>query len=507
MELHMGEEESKTKSNPKSDDKAGSGEGEEEDDTSIGRAIACIKKDLFKVDGTSGNYIQGEASKLRRWKLIPKVATASTPHEDGQPSVMKGAKFAEGTQFVEKVSAAKKTPGKDAKTNDCIVKIKIKLTGGHKDIPESIMGMINTTPSPFYTNGTRRLAISTGRSLWRQAKPPAFLRTSPTSTRIGEYGMNKLKLLQTANNIPANKSRSFSVLFNFRSEYDPAVLLEKTSLKMATQMKIKGTMMVEIKPCQCLDTARDIIFFNLPFCNAIGLQDFICRVLTKQKSALIHRHPLKYPQMEWGQHLPEFEMVRDFVKNTPWRSWEEKTPIQAFHKIAWHLECPQEAADRFYTLIKVMKKNKTLYCILGYSVTVTKNPGPNALPGMRTKLAQAVHWHTSFQMLINHVPLQGLVNPDKVMELHRVENKEGDPQESVFTSVREVMSKHKINHLPFWQGILPNDDGSWKGFHLNGQGCKAHKGVASRWSGCVFAHFCFHLMKRGVTDEIALALI
>jgi hypothetical protein len=50
-------------------------------------------------------------------------------------------------------------------------------------------------------------------------------------------------------------------------------------------------------------------------------------------------------------------------------------------------------------------------------------------------------------------------------------------------------------------------DGSWKGYYLNGQGCKAYKGVASRWSGCVSAHFCFHLMKRGVTNDSALALI
>ncbi len=78
------------------------------------------------------------------------------------------------------------------------------------------------------------------------------------------------------------------------------MLLEKTSLKMATQTKIKGTMMVEMKPCQCLDTTRDIIFFNLPFCNAIVLRDFIPRALTKQKSALIKCHPLKYPWMEWG---------------------------------------------------------------------------------------------------------------------------------------------------------------------------------------------------------------
>ncbi len=200
-------------------------------------------------------------------------------------------------------------------------------------------------------------------------------------------------------------------------------------------------------------------------------------------------------------------MLWDFITNTPWCSWEEKSGIQAFHKIAWHLECPREAVDRFYTLIKIMKKNKTLYCLLGYSITITKNPGPDASPGMRTKLAQTIHWHTSFQMSINHAPLQGLVNSDKVVELHCMEDKEGDPQELVFTSVREVMSKHKINHLPLWQEILQNDNGSWKGLHSIGQGCKAYKGVASRWLGCVSAHFCFHLMKRGVTDKSALALI
>jgi hypothetical protein len=103
------------------------------------------------------------------------------------------------------------------------------------------------------------------------------------------------------------------------------------------------------------------------------------------------------------------------------------------------------------------------------------------------KLAQAVHWHTSFQMLINHTAFQGLVDPDKLVELHWVEDKEGAPQAQVFilTSVREVMSKHKINHLPLWQGILQNKNGSWKSFYSNGQGCEAHKGVASRWLGCV----------------------
>jgi hypothetical protein len=157
---------------------------------------------------------------------------------------------------------------------------------------------------------------------------------------------------------PHQQVKVFLGSFNFRSKWDPAALLEKTSLKMAAQTKIKGAITVEMKPRQCLDTAQDIIFFNLLFCNATGLRDFICKALTKQKLALIHCHPLKYPRMEWVCHLPEFKMVRDFVNNTPWRSWEEKLTIQAFHKIAWRFECPRQAVDRFYTLIKVMKKNK-----------------------------------------------------------------------------------------------------------------------------------------------------
>ncbi len=510
MELNTEEEEeSKTKSDPKeSDDKVGSGDGEDKD--SIGRAIAGTRKNLFKVDETctpGGKEESGEkARKPKGWTPIPKAATTATPQGKAQTSGRKGAKFAEGTQFHEKVSTggAKKTPGKEGKMNNCIVRIKLKLTGGHKDIPASIMGMINHSLSILQERVKKACYLNRKKSL--EASKAADFPKDFTDF-YDDWGIWDERIKAFANNIPTDKSRLFSVLFNFRSKWDPAALLEKTSLKMATQTKHKGAMRVEMKPCQCLDTVPDIIFFNPPFCNPIGLRDFIRQALTKQKSALIKRHPLKYPWMGWGQHLPEFEMVGDFVKNTPWRSREEKSTIQAFHKIAWHLECPWDQVDFFYTLIKVMKKNKSLYPLLGYSITVTKKPGPDALPGLRMKLAQVVHWHTSFQMLINHAPLRGLVDPDKLVELHRMKDKKGDPQESVFTSVRGVMSKHKINHLPLWQAILQNDDGSWKGFHLNGQGYKAHKRVASRWLGCVSMHLRFHLLKRGVTEDSTLALI
>jgi hypothetical protein len=90
----------------------------------------------------------------------------------------------------------------------------------------------------------------------------------------------------------------------------------------------------------------------------LGLRDLIRRAMIKQKNTMVTHYPAKYPRMEWGQSLQDFEMVRDFVWNTPWRNREEKSTIQAFHKIAWHLECPSSAVDQFYTILKVMKNNK-----------------------------------------------------------------------------------------------------------------------------------------------------
>ncbi len=118
-----------------------------------------------------------------------------------------------------------------------------------------------------------------------------------------------------------------------------------------------------------------------------------------------------------------------------------------------------------------------------------------------------MHWPTAYQMSINHAALHGLVNPDKRVELIRLEDGDGDSQESVITSVQEILMKHRVDHLCLWQGMFQNNDGSWRGFYSNGKGCKRHKGTATRWSGCPAAHLHFHLLKRGVTNDSALNLI
>ena len=109
-------------------------------------------------------------------------------------------------------------------------------------------------------------------------------------------------------------------------------------------------------------------------------------------------------------------------------------------------------------------------------------------------------------MSINNVALRGLVNPDKCVELFRLADGHKDVQESVVTSVREIMTKHRVDRLCLWQGMFQNNNGSWKGFYSNGKGCKRHKGTVTRWSGCPAAHLRFHLLKRGVTNDSALNL-
>ncbi len=276
LELKTGEEEeSKMKSNPKeSNDEARSGDGEDKD--SIGRAISGTRKNLFKVDKTctpGGKEESGEkARKPKRWKPIPKAATTATPQGKAQTSGRKGAKFAEGTQFHEKVSTggAKKTPGKEGKMNNCIVRIKLKLMGRHKDIPASIMGMINHSLSILQERDKKACYLNRKKSL-EASKATDF--PKDFTDFFDDWGIWDEHIKAFANNIPMDKSRSFSVSFNFWSKWDPAALLKKTYLKMTTQTKHKGAMMVEMKPCQCLDTTCDIIFFYLPFC-VLGKREY-----------------------------------------------------------------------------------------------------------------------------------------------------------------------------------------------------------------------------------------
>ena len=107
----------------------------------------------------------------------------------------------------------------------------------------------------------------------------------------------------------------------------------------------------------------------------------------------------------------------------------------------------------------------------------------------------------------SHCSAYGLVNPEKRVDLFRLTNSNSDAQKSVITSVKEILMKHRVDHLCLWQRMFQNNNGSWKGFYSNSKGCERHKGTATRWSGYPAAHLRFHLLKTGVTNDSAQNLI
>jgi hypothetical protein len=111
-----------------------------------------------------------------------------------------------------------------------------------------------------------------------------------------KWGLWEERMQAFLNTIPKGKSQALLASFWFKSEWLSKTLFEKMLLKMAGQKKLKGQILVKLKPCQHLDTTREIIFFQVPHCDAIGLWDTLCRAMTNTKSGMIQKYLTKYPR-------------------------------------------------------------------------------------------------------------------------------------------------------------------------------------------------------------------
>jgi hypothetical protein len=117
-----------------------------------------------------------------------------------------------------------------------------------------------------------------------------------------KWGLWEERTQAFLNTIPEGKSQAILMLFWFKSEWLPKTLFEKMLLNMAGQKKLKGQILVKLKPCQHLDTTREIIFFQAPNCNATGLRDALCRAMTKIKSGMIQKYPQNTPEWSGASH-------------------------------------------------------------------------------------------------------------------------------------------------------------------------------------------------------------
>ena len=481
------------------DDKEASGTDDDQD--SIDKAITRTRKELFgsakgRVTESGANKVATEMVRRNQtWRPITPKDTPAQAEGGGR-----GATFSAETIFHERSSTPTDGATIASKHHECVVRMRFKLQPC--DVQGTLVGLLPYCLAVLQERDKSVCILTRHKSL--EAKRLSDL-PRDFMDFYDKWGLWEEDIKMFLNTIKDKGQRSFTALFYFRSSVDPEALFAKTLLKMAKQIQHKRTVSIEFKSCQYLDTTRDIIFFNLPFCDVVGLRDHIRNVLTTEKSRLVHKYPTKLPRKDWGQAFQDFKMVRDFVKNTPWHSREEKVTIRAFHKLV--LECPREEVPFIYHILKVMKKNRSIYKLLGQNVKIMKNVGRDAPP--RSKNGACI--------------VRALAHCLPDVYQSRCLARSGQPRQTCqadsFRRWRQRLSREchyirprnpdKAQGRPslLWQGMFQNDDGSWSGFYSNGKGCERHKGTATRWSGCPAAHLCFHLLKRGVTNNSVLNLI
>jgi hypothetical protein len=212
----------------------------------------------------------GKKKKTKQTSWVHVAKAGATP---ATAKTKRGTVFIEGTQFNNKPSKpAKKIPGKTNSSNlfTSVIRIKRKLFHGVPEVQTTIMVLLD------YCLTTLQERDKYARLLSRNKKEEVFkAKDLPQDFTdfYDEWGLWDERTQAFLNTIPEGKSRLFSASFWFKCKMLPKTLFEKTFLKMAGQKKLKGPITVEMKPCQHLNTAREIIFCQVPNCDATGLRD------------------------------------------------------------------------------------------------------------------------------------------------------------------------------------------------------------------------------------------
>ena len=178
----------------------------------------------------------------------------------------KGATFSTETVFHERSSTTTDGGNIALKPNICVVRMRFKLQPCN--VQETLVGLLAHCLLVLQERDKSACILNRQKTL--EAKKVSDLPRDFTDF-YNEWGLWEEDIKMFLNTIKDKGQRTFTASFYFRCSGDPAALFAKTHLKMAKQSQHKGIVSIKLKPCQYLDTTRDIIFFNLPFCNAVCL--------------------------------------------------------------------------------------------------------------------------------------------------------------------------------------------------------------------------------------------
>jgi hypothetical protein len=212
---------------------------EKDDQDSITRGISSARKELFvSASGTKSSRPN------KAWQPITSKDTQTQ-----YAGASRGATFAAETVFHERSSTPTDGDKTTLKTNDCTVRMRFKLQPCN--VQETLVGLLAHCLSVLQEREKSACVLN-----WRKTLEARRVSDLPRDFTdfYDEWGLWEEDIRMFLNTIKDKGQRTFEASFYFRCSGNPDALFAKTQLKMAKQSQHKGTVSIERKPCQHLDT-------------------------------------------------------------------------------------------------------------------------------------------------------------------------------------------------------------------------------------------------------------
>ena len=225
---------------------------EKDDQDNIARAISSARKELFA--SASGTKL---SRSNKPWRPI---APKDTSMQDAV--AIRSATFAAKTVFHERASTPTDGDKMASKTNECVVHMQFKLQPCN--VQETIVDLLAQCLSVLQERDKSACILNRHKTL--VARRVSDLPRDFTDF-YDEWGLWEEDIRMFLNTIKDKGQRTFQASFYFRCSGDPDALFAKTLLKMAKQSQHKGTVSIERKPCQHLDTTHYFLQPSLLRCG------------------------------------------------------------------------------------------------------------------------------------------------------------------------------------------------------------------------------------------------
>ena len=302
--------------------------------------------------------------------------------------------------------------------------------------------------------------------------------------------------------------------------WEPKLLLKKVELKMAeiaAKDETGNSVQFKYADNQLLKVGNRNILFGAPGRqhHLPGIKRDLEVLLERCQREAPVKHPDRYPREEYGGGIPNFELVRDYVKNTPWENPEHAKKLKDKDRVpGWAKQAVQ--------VVVALEKEEMIQGLLGYAERkgyykelfgpfswVGWNPGWDAEDWEQAALGLEVERHTAISRSTGVVSLPGIMRVDEVMPFDLEDDEDGKQRPLIMKSLRGIAMNMRVgpHSVRLFKYIGMGKGGIYEGFFTDGKGTPEHKARAGELARCFSAEIKFYLLKRGVKIHCIEALL